>query len=548
MIPDVVEAAWRQTPRACFRRLRAAAPWRAPLVLTGLSVFVALARFRTYEEPFERDITTYAVIGHELLSGRCLYSDLWDIKPPGVFIAYAAAEWLAGYGPRAVYLLNVGAALCSMLGVYFAASAEGRSRCGLWAATAFAILSGNLGLQANQPNAEALINACVVWACAFLLRAPVHLRTRDAIGLGALLFLASFFKTYAAVTSLLLLAHVLGPSNGTSRRAALRASVRVAGTVLAGWFSVFAYFGMTHRLGALYDVLFVYGRYYARGFLDDTLTGLFASERSLLLLCGVLGSALLGWVFGGAAQKRTWLLLGTYGIAAHVMVCLPGKFFPHYEQLWLPVVAVAFGRLLGDIRASRSSSPGWSRVSTALGGLAVSWLLYTHLPVLALTPDDWSRRKYGETFVLVRALSLDFKTLLLPEETFVQVGPESGLYFYTHRSPPAGPLIARHYLSGPLRDQLQALVLRDLERREPELIVVAPSHLEGSLASPSDAPVLRWITARYGMPASEAAVRASFPRFFERLGDQETPFLFFMRKGGALEARVMARSAAIAPR
>jgi hypothetical protein len=43
-------------------------------------------------------LTTYAVIAHEMLDGKQLYSDLWDHKPPGVHVTYAVAELLAGYG------------------------------------------------------------------------------------------------------------------------------------------------------------------------------------------------------------------------------------------------------------------------------------------------------------------------------------------------------------------------------------------------------------------------------------------------------------------
>jgi hypothetical protein len=59
------------------------------LVLCGLLV---LLRLHTYDEPLERDITTYAVIGHELLGGKALYTELWDHKPPAIYVTYAAAQ------------------------------------------------------------------------------------------------------------------------------------------------------------------------------------------------------------------------------------------------------------------------------------------------------------------------------------------------------------------------------------------------------------------------------------------------------------------------
>ena len=74
------------------------------LVLCGLLV---LLRLHTYDEPLERDITTYAVIGHELLGGKALYTDLWDHKPPAIYVTYAAAELLSGYGRDSISSLTL---------------------------------------------------------------------------------------------------------------------------------------------------------------------------------------------------------------------------------------------------------------------------------------------------------------------------------------------------------------------------------------------------------------------------------------------------------
>src|SRR5438552_13224767 len=115
------------------------APWIALIALMGL---LALARLHTYHEPFERDITIYAVIGHEMWQGRQLYSDLWDIKPPAAMCTFALAEAAAGYGPGAVYLLNVAAGFLILGGIYRAARGfSGSTATGLWGAFLWLILS-----------------------------------------------------------------------------------------------------------------------------------------------------------------------------------------------------------------------------------------------------------------------------------------------------------------------------------------------------------------------------------------------------------------------
>jgi hypothetical protein len=523
---------------------RASSPaFRVVFVVLGLlALLVALTRLRTRNEPFERDITTYAVIGHEMLRGRDLYSDLWDIKPPGVYVAYAAAEVVAGSGSKAVLLVNIAAALLSLFGVFAAASAGLRSAGGLWAAAAFAILSGNLALQANQPNAEVFINACLVWLLALLLRARGPLGFRGAALAGGLLFLGTIFKPYVAVAGLLLAAHVLAPPPGTLRKTALREAALAGGVLLSGWLVVVAYFQATSRSLDLYEVLVVYGRYYARDPAGNIVRGFVAGTTSLLPLGGVLTAAVLGLVLRRPPRARAWLLLIAWALAVHVMIALPGKPFPHYLQLWLPVLAVAFGQLTGEI-ASRVRDPRVGpRLESVLAALVVGGLLVAHLPSYTLSPNEWSRRKYGEVFVLVRALGSDLATLLRKEESFFQFGVESGLYFYAHQSPPTGPLIAKHYLEGPLAEKLQRRILRDLERRPPELVVLSREFLDRARESGSPQPVLEWIQARYRWPAIVPPDSRVFPNLFAAVGDRPSPFLFLVRSGGPLEARLLGRS------
>src|SRR5207237_10441068 len=93
--------------------------------LIALCALIFSLRLHTYDEPLERDLTTYAVIAHEMLNGKNLYSDLWDHKPPAIHVTYAAAEWIAGYGRGSIFLMNVAAAMATLVACYFAGSSAG---------------------------------------------------------------------------------------------------------------------------------------------------------------------------------------------------------------------------------------------------------------------------------------------------------------------------------------------------------------------------------------------------------------------------------------
>ena len=71
---------------------------RTTLVLGVLTLFLLLARLRSYAEPLEWDIGMYTAIAGEMRHGERLYADAWDMKPPAIFATFAAMQTLAGYG------------------------------------------------------------------------------------------------------------------------------------------------------------------------------------------------------------------------------------------------------------------------------------------------------------------------------------------------------------------------------------------------------------------------------------------------------------------
>ena len=107
-----------------------------------------------------------------MLAGKALYTDLWDHKPPAIYLTYAAAEVIAGYGRDSIFLLNISAAFATLLACYFAGSAAGGGRLGgLIAAALWALASGDLAIEGNQPNTEVFLNALLTSGFAILLRA-----------------------------------------------------------------------------------------------------------------------------------------------------------------------------------------------------------------------------------------------------------------------------------------------------------------------------------------------------------------------------------------
>jgi len=483
------------------------------IVLGALALLIAVARLHTYHEPLERDITSAAVIAHEMLGGRALYADMWDHKPPAIHVTHALAILLVGHGPGAIYLLNVGAAIATLLGVYVAACAVGGVAGGLWGAVFWTLVCGDVWLQANQPNAEVFINACVVWAFALLVRAGGRPRLWRALAIGGLFALASLYKPIAiAPAALLGLAHVVAPWPGCSRRRALTDVLVMGGVGAVAWIGTVAYFAARGHFADFYQAVFAYNNFYSSHYWSDnntvssqTMVGnLFNSALPDELSIKLLSLATTLAVFAGAGAvrgvlsgpRRPWLLLVGLGVGTHLAVALPGQWRPHYYQLWLPLLAVGAGWTAATPAARHSRRI--IRWATPAAATAVAVLLLAQqIPLYEVPPEAWSRLKYGEAFVMEQRLGRELGVLLAPGESFYEWGAETGLYFESRQSPPSGAFYVFPLVEGPAAAPLTSRVMADLDRRLPTMFVV-----NLSFQPRARHPLLDWAHAHYvPMPA-----------------------------------------------
>lgn len=497
------------------------APLRVILALVVLAAVISVVRLHTYDEPLERDITGTAVMGRELLEGRALYSDAWDHKPPAMHVTHALSQLVAGHGRGAIYLLGLVSALATLTGVYAAGAAAGGTPAGLWAAAFWTVISGDLWLQANQPNTEAFMNACLVWAFALLVRVE---RDRPGFGrfvaIGVLIALASLYKTVVvASAALLALAWLAWPPPGSGGRRRAVASVGVLATVgVVAWVLVVGYFAATGRFQAFNEAVFAYNRFYA-GSITANLAKLFkpAVHQAMISTIPIVACAAVGAVLGlYRGDRRRWAYLLAWALGTAIAVAAPGKFYPHYSQLWLPLLAVGGGWTAGVL--ARLAPPRIASLPHFAGFIVIALLVVYQLPLYQLSPDDFSRVKYRtDLFVEERNLAREIATLLTPEESFYEFGAETGLYFESRRRPVTGAFYAYPLLSGPVAAKLSERVVKDLARRPPDLFVVV------DWTAGARNPVLDWAKANYRLAPGDP---------------MRGPFLLYVRPGSALERRM----------
>jgi len=487
-------------------------------VILGLAVFLVLVRLAAYDEPIEWDIGTYMTVGREMLAGERLYDQVWaDVKPPGVYVTFAAMQAVAGDGFLAVYLLSVIAAVVTLAGIYYAASVAG-PLAGALGATFWAAMCFDPGMGANLPNTEVFINAAVAWAFALWVRGDVASANRSWgrwSGIALLFFLASTYKQVALAPAI-----CLGLVELVATRALARVLVMAAVGVLA-WAALFGYFGATGRGWIAWQTLAVssgvYGGSQVQNLIDSLKIGQ-GLPRQLAYTLPAAALAVIGAVMRkDAAPRRAWLLLAALVVGTHLAVALPGQFFPHYHQLWF--VPLSIGAGWGAAALSKLPQPrgrALARVGVALAALAV---LYPQLTWLPLSGEERARRKYGDFFVYANRALGDVNELLQPGETFYTWSDEAYAYPLTRRRLPAAGLWKLQTLTGPLAGWITQHTLDDLERNPPELFI----HYGDPSLFP-DHPIAAWSLAHYDPLPGENV--------------KHFPLYFYVRRGGTLERRL----------
>jgi 4-amino-4-deoxy-L-arabinose transferase-like glycosyltransferase len=466
-------------------------------ILAGLCGLIIFLRLHTYDEPLERDLTTYAVIAHEMIGGKALYSDLWDHKPPAIHVTYAAAELVAGYGRDSIFLLNVAAAIATMVACYFAGTAAGSGPLGgLVAATLWALTSGDLALEGNQPNTEVFLNAFLTAGFAIFVCAPEKgLGWRRAMCAGLLFAVASLYKQIVIAQLAFLALAYFGVARTGSRKRAI-VDLALVGAIGAGaWAMVFGYFALRGHVGAFVDAIFTYNRWYAgngwQSFKQVTFWApVFADVIAVIVPMATLALAGLGLGLA-LGRRRHWILLIALAVATHLVILSPGHFFPHYFQLWLPPLVVGAGWTIALMRRALPARLSWLCYVNAAVTAAV--LIAMGIPYYKLPAESWSFRKYREIFIETDRLAAKLDRILPPGATLYEWGNETGFYFETRRQPPSGLTFSYPMQAGPLAAKLSRRVLDELQRGPPDVVVsVNPIWL-----LTTGHPVTRWLAKNY---------------------------------------------------
>ena len=138
----------------------------ALIILATALLFVIFVRWRLREMPLERDEGGFAYLGQLLLQGIPPFQLAWDIKPPGLYLAYSAMMAMFGQSAAGIHLGLLAVNLATIGLVFLLTRDLFDPLTGSLAAAAYALLALSpsvLGVVAHATHFTAFFGVAATW-------------------------------------------------------------------------------------------------------------------------------------------------------------------------------------------------------------------------------------------------------------------------------------------------------------------------------------------------------------------------------------------------
>lgn len=466
---------------------------------------------------FGRDQAIYAVVADGVLAGRMPYRDIWDFKPPGIFLVYALAQALFGRSMLAPRLLEALGLLAAVwVSRRLGARLFGSARAGWIGAALMALVHAELEFwHTGQPETfGAFLTIFGLWVATSL---PTQRRRYSLwIGAGALFGCAFLLKPPLGGAAIVV-ALYLGRRElllGGSRTAAL---LPVFGVGLGALAPIVVCVLWLWLGGALAEATWTFAvftpGYTALGYGERSALEAFylGLEEAFFRFSAVLplgvAAALVLPVSAPREREGAYLLLGMVMVQISG-IALQGKFFQYHFAATLALIALLAGAGLWKLwcRARVSGAPGlvgfvgavlvavlmrtavndvpgsfWERSRARLGYLAGSWLVGSgpsepeDAGSVGRTRPDLDRALYyvaDYSLGADRAVADEVKRRTGVEDRVYVFGFEPAIYWLSERQPASRFIYNVAQRAAWEREASRNELVRELSVRPPALIVV----------------------------------------------------------------------------
>jgi len=473
--------------------------------LALILLLTSLIRWRLLSAPLERDEGEYAYAGQLILQGIAPYDQVYNMKMPGIYAAYALIMAVFGQTQQAIHLgLLIVNVVTSVL-LFLTGRRLFNPLTGVGAAGAWAVMSLSPSVQGVFANAEHFVVPFALGGILLLLIA-LDRQKNWLLLIGALLLGTGFMMkqhgaAYILFGGMLLIHHQWRRKPIKGKLFSIRIILFMLG-VLAPFLLTCGILAAAGTFGKFWFWTFSYARQYissvplSRGFNNYFIPTLvrIAGSGLLISMITVFGPVSLIW---NRTARRQWVFACGFAFFGFLAVC-PGFYFrPHYFVLLLPAWALWAG--IGIDGAGRIFSiyrSAW--LAKSLLGLLLAVVLtqsvYKQREFLwEKNPSDASRSiYYPNPFAESLPVADYIKEHTAEDDTVAVIGSEPQIYFYSQRRSATGyiyayDLVKDHEYAATMREEM----IREIETNLPEIIIFVSVNLSW-LAQPS-ADLMNWL-------------------------------------------------------
>jgi len=448
-------------------------------------LFIVFVRVRLLEVPLERDEGEYAYMGKLLLDGVPPYGTAYNMKFPGVYLAYALIMAIFGQTIRGIHMGLLIVNCATVLLIFFLCKRIVNDLAAFIASGAYAILSLSASVLGFAAHATHFVALAAVAGSYFLLNAMEKNKTYH-YALSGFLFGIAFLMKQPGIffigfgVSFLAIRFFSSGNSLSQKERVLHLSSFLAASLLPLFVSA-----LWLLTAGVFDKFWFWTVQYAAKYgtqiplaeaLEYFKYGLRSVTNGFWLLWIVSALGLLVTVFHNSIRdSRLFIVL--FIIFSFLSIC-PGFYFrEHYFITLLPAVSIAIGiffnylatKLMAFLKTPQSRLIGIGAfVALALVGIndQKAYLL-TDDPV-TISNNIYGDNPFDESIEIARFLNARCS----PTDTIAVFGSEPQIYFYANNGSATGyiytyGLMELHSLSL----SMQTEMIREIESAKPRFIV-----------------------------------------------------------------------------
>jgi hypothetical protein len=448
------------------------------LVLTGI------IRYGLLNVPLERDEGEYAYTGQLILQGISPFQEVYNMKFPGIYAAYALFLAMFGQSHQGIHTALLIINAITIITVFLLAKHIANLFCAIISAASFALLSVSQPVQGVFANAEHFVIVFATGGLFLMLRGLATASLFRLFAAGLLLGLGFVMKqhgfAFSVLAALYMVFDLLRQRPIIWRGQALRLLSFTGGMLIVfgslclimAWTGVFRTFWFwTFDYASTYISQVPLGQAW-QGFIT-TFTAIVHSAPLLWILVGF--GFLTIWTKSIAKHHRVFLLM--YAIFSALSIC-PGFYFrPHYFVLLLPCASLFVGvtiSVFADFLSRFSSKKIQYGVPIFLIALCLFQSIYKQRDfIFHMTPFQISRVTYWLNPFQESLEIADFiRNRTRPEDRIALLGSEPQIFFYSQRRSASSyiymyPLMENHDFAL----QMQKDFIKDVEEINPKYLI-----------------------------------------------------------------------------